>query len=74
MSELDRLREQIAYLKYAQGVFVAVDISVAGWLLSASDEPTYLNLLAVAGIVVLSFAILALHRQIQRYIEQMRTL
>jgi hypothetical protein len=70
VSELDRLREQIAYLKYAQGVFVVVDISVAGWLLSASDEPTYLNTIALIGVVVLSLVILGLHRQIERCIER----
>ena len=70
MSELDRLREQIAYLKYAQGVFVVSDISLCGWLFSTSDEPTYLHVFALLGIVVLSLAILALHRQIERCIQQ----
>jgi len=50
------LREQIAYLKYAQG--------------STSDDPSYLQIFALLGIVVLSLAILALHRQIERCIEQ----
>lgn len=70
MSELDRLKEEIAYLKYAQGVFVVVDISLVGWLLSAAEEPTYLNTLALIAILVLSFGILGLHRKIVRCLEQ----
>jgi hypothetical protein len=70
MPELERLREQIAYFKYVQGILVLIDISVAGWLLSALDEPTYLNTIALIGIVVLSLVILGLHRQIERCIER----
>jgi hypothetical protein len=74
VSELDRLREQIAYLKYVQGVFVVTQVSLAGWLLSGSDERTYLSTLALLAIVVLSFAILGLHRQIERCIERIGSL
>jgi len=74
VSELDRLREQIAYLKYVQGVFVVTQVSLAGWLLSASDERTYLSTLALLAIVVLSFAILGLHRQIEQCIERIGSL
>ena len=70
MSELDRLREKIAYLKYVQGVLVVTLISLAGWLLSTSDEPTHLSGLALLAIVVLSLVIPGLHRQIERCIEQ----
>ena len=70
MSELDRLREEIAYLKYAQGVLALAEVSLVGWLFSASDEPTYLNILAVVGILVLSFGILVMHRKIARCIGQ----
>ena len=33
MSELDRLKEQLAYLKFWQGIMVITDISLVGWLL-----------------------------------------
>jgi hypothetical protein len=32
MSELDRLKEQLAYLKFWQGIMVVTDISLVGWL------------------------------------------
>ena len=70
MSELDRLREKIAYLKYVLGVFVVAHISLVGWLLSTVDEPTYMSAIAMLAVLVLSLVILGLHRQIERCIEQ----
>ena len=71
MSELDRLREQIAYLKFWQGIVVVTDISLAGWLISASDTAARLTFaLAVAGVVLLCLGIVILHRQIERRIDR----
>ena len=71
MSELDRLKEQLVYLRFWQGIMVVTDISLVGWLASVADTatPTLLSF-AVVGIVVLSLGILLLHRQIERRIEQ----
>ena len=70
MSELDRLKEQIGYLKFWQGIVVVTDISLAGWLISASDIAAPLTVvLAIAGVVLLSLGIVILHRQIERRIE-----
>ena len=41
MSELDRIKEQIAYLKYWQGIMVVTDITLVGWLLTAATAPAY---------------------------------
>jgi len=55
MSELDRLKEQVAYLKFWQGIVVVTDISLSGWLISASDTAAPLTFaLAIAGVVLLS--------------------
>ena len=71
MSELDRLKEQLAYLKFWQGIVVVTDISLAGWLVSASDTAALLTVvLAIAGVVLLSVGIVVLHRQIERRIDQ----
>jgi heme O synthase-like polyprenyltransferase len=71
MPELDRLKEQVAYLKFWQGIVVVTDISLAGWLISAAGSATTLTVvLAVAGVVLLSVGIVVLHRQIERRIDQ----
>jgi len=50
---------------------VVADISLVGWLASASDTatPTLLSF-AIVVILVLSVGIFLLHRQIERRIEQ----
>ena len=70
--EVDRLKEQVAYFKFWQGVAVVTDISVLGWLISGSDgaRPQTV-LLAVMGVLLLTVGIAVLHRHIGRRIEQM---
>lgn len=71
MPELDRLKEQVAYLKFWQGIVVVTDISLTGWLITASDTASRLAVvLAIAGVALLSLGIVVLHRQIERRIEQ----
>ena len=71
MPELDRLKEQLAYLKFWLGIVVVTDISLAGWLVSASDTAASLTVvLAIAGVVLLSIGIVVLHRQIEHRIDQ----
>ena len=71
MSELDRLKEQLVYLRFWLGIMVVTDISLVGWLASTVDTatPTLLTF-AIVGIIVLSLGIFLLHRQIERRIEQ----
>ena len=75
MPQLDRLKEQVAYLKFWLGIVVVTDISLIGWLVSSFEtagRPT--TVLAVAGIVLLSCGIAVLHRYIEARIEQVGVL
>lgn len=70
MSELDRLKEQVAYLKFWQGIMVVTDISLVGWLVSTADGARPLTVaLAIVGVVLLTLGIVMLHRQIERRID-----
>lgn len=69
MSELDRVKEKLAYLKFWQGIMVVTDISLLGWLLTAADASNRV-VLAGVGVVLLTLGILVLHRQIGRRIDQ----
>ena len=71
MSEIDRIKEQLAYLKFWQGVIVVTEISLVGWLIStASTADPALWSFAAVGVVFLGFGIFTLHRQIERRIDQ----
>ncbi len=71
MPELDRLKEQIAYLKFWQGIMVVTDISLIGWLISTPGNRNIgIVVIALSGVVVISVAVLILHRQIGRRISE----
>lgn len=71
MSELDRLKEQLVYLKLWLGIVVVAEISLVGWLASALDTVSgRLLALAIATAVLLGLGIFLPHRQIQRRIDE----
>ena len=75
MSELDHLREEVAYLKFWLGIVVVTDISLAGWLLSSSETArSYTVFFAVLGLVLLSAGIVLLHRRIEQRISRIKGL
>ncbi len=75
MSELDRLKEQLVYLRFWLGIMVVTEITLVGWLISTPNtaDPVLWSLAAV-GVVLLGFGIFLLHRQVERRIEEIRRL
>ncbi len=75
MSELDHFKEELAYLKFWQGIAVVTDISLAGWLISSSETAApYTVLFAAVGVLVLSAGVVFLHRRIERRITRIKEL
>ena len=75
MAALDRVKEEVAYLRIWQGIFTVSGISLAGWLLSAGESAAELRYgLALLGVLLLGFLSLILHRQIESRIRRMETL
>lgn len=71
MPELDRLKERLAYAKLWLGIIVITDISLVGWLISSVDDAQPLRLLlALLGVLLLSFAGWLLHQGIDQRMEQ----
>ncbi len=75
MSELDIVKETIAYLKFWLGVLVVSDISLVGWLLSnagiASELKTYG---AVIGIGIINVSAFIMHKRIEYMISSLKEL
>jgi hypothetical protein len=70
MAKLDHLKEEIAYLKYWQGIMAVADGSVIGWLVTSSERSRLVIFaLAVVALIALSWGVLALHRRIARRIK-----
>ena len=71
VSELDRLKEQLVYLRFWLGIMVVTDISLVGWLVSTADTvAASLRIYAIVGVVFLTLGIVLLHREIERRIDQ----
>lgn len=75
MSELDRLKEQLVYLRFWLGIMVVTEITLVGWLISTPNtaDPVLWSLAAV-GAILLGVGIFLLHRQVERRIEELRRL
>jgi len=71
MSELDRLKERLVYLRFWLGIMVVTEITLVGWLISTptSGNPT-LWFIAAFAAVVLGVGIYLVHRQVERRIDQ----
>ena len=71
MSELDRVKEQLVYLRFWLGIMVATEIALVGWLISTPISANATLWFMVAfGAVVLSVGILLVHKQVERRIDQ----
>ncbi len=71
MSELDRLKEQLVYLRFWLGIMVVTEITLVGWLIStpASANPM-LWFIGAFGALLLGVGIFLVHRQIERRVDQ----
>jgi predicted MFS family arabinose efflux permease len=72
MAKIDRLKEEIGWLKVVFGVLVAIDASLLGWL--AQNYGTASTLLVLAGtavIIAVTFVIVRVNRLAYRRIEQL---
>jgi hypothetical protein len=71
MSEVDRVKEQLIYLRFWLGIAVVTGITLIGWLISTpiSANPTlwFIGMFSAFG---LSVGIYLLHKLIERRIEQ----
>ena len=71
MSELDRAREQLVYLRFWLGIMVATEIALVGWLISTPiSANSRLWFIGAFGAVLLGAGTFLVHRQIERRIDQ----
>lgn len=72
MAKVDRLKEEIGWLKVVFGILVAIDASLLGWV--AQHYASGSRLLVLAGTVasvVVSFAVVRVNRLAYRRIEEL---
>jgi len=72
MSKVDRLKEEIGWLKVAFGVAVAIDASLVAWL--AQNYATAKSIVIIAAViaaVVIAVAVVFINRRAFRRIEEL---
>lgn len=72
MSQLDGLKEQLAYLRLWLGILMVAEVLMA-WIASAPETTTRLFAIGVGGIMGLGIGVYLLHQQIKRCIEDVRS-
>lgn len=75
MSQIDIVKETIAYMKFWLGVMVVSDISLVGWVLSnAGVEADFRAYGAIIGIGVITASAYFMHRRIEYMISTLKEL
>ena len=75
MSQLDVLKEKIAYLKLWLSIIVVTDISLVGWLLGNYTVANWALIVGdVVAVFVVSYGIYVLHKHIEKEIERLKEL
>ena len=72
MAKIDRLREEIGWLKVMFGILVAIDVSLVGWL--AQNYGKASTLLILAGVVATAAVTLGVVRVNQVAYDRMAEL
>jgi hypothetical protein len=71
MSELDRLKERLVYLRFWLGIMVVTEITLVGWLISTpTGGNRTLWFIAAFAAALLGVGIYLVHRQVERRIDQ----
>lgn len=75
MSQIDIVKETIAYLKFWLGVLVVSDISLIGWLLTNAGTAANLKTYgAIIGIAVITISVFFVHKRIEYMISTLKEL
>jgi len=70
MSELDRVKEQLVYLRFWLGIMVVTEITLVGWLISTPiSANATVWFIGAFGAVLVGAGIFLVHRQIERRID-----
>ena len=69
MSKLDKIKEELNYLKVWLGVFIVAAMALISWLAEHIDN-NFKNYLAIASVAAISVAIVLTHRKIISKIEE----
>lgn len=72
MSEIDKIKEEIGWLKVLFGLLVVIDVSIIGWSAqNFSNTPVLLIVVAAVLVVLITCAIIVVNRRAYRKIDEL---
>ena len=75
MSKVDKLREEIGWLKVIFAILVAIDISLVGWLAQNHDgAPIFLQIVCLVAVIMITGAVIWVSRTAHRKIDELEEL
>ena len=75
MAKLDKLSEEIGWLRIVFGILIAVDISLVAWVVQNYNETSaFLRYICIFGIVVVTGIILGIHKAAYLKIDELEDL
>ncbi len=75
MAKLDKLKEEIGWMKIIFGILIAADISLLAWVAQNYNETdTFLRYICIFGIVVITGIIFLINKAAYRRIDELEDL
>ena len=75
MSKVDKLKEEIGWLKVVFAILVAIDISLVGWLAQNYDSASVLlQTVCLVAVVVMTAGVVWVNRVAYRKIDELEEL
>ena len=74
MAKLDKLKEEIGWMKIIFGILVAIDISLVAWLAQNYKTATFLVIICAIGAFVTTIGIVWVNKSAYRKINKLEDL
>ena len=75
MSQIDKLKEEIGWLKVVFGILVATDISLVAWTAQNYNKaPSFLLVICAVGVLLVTFGIVWVNKAAYRKIDELEEL
>ena len=71
MPKLDKLKEELGWLKVVFGIFIATNLSLIAWLVQRyMTQGIYLNILNGVAIILVTIAVILINKTAYRKIDE----
>lgn len=72
MPKIDRLKEELAYIRYYISVAITVAIAISGWLVMNIEEATWYSIIGGSVIVIFNvFFVYTRHKRVGQLLQEL---